>query len=146
VQSGKQAGSLRSQDRPARINTSFATLLRAAKKAAGRAYAPYSKFRVGAALLTRSGKVFAGCNVENASYGLTICAERNAIFGAIAAGEREFDRMVIFTPTASLTGPCGACRQVMAEFAPNLEVVLVNKAGKTRSYSLRELLPVQFKL
>ena len=122
------------------------SLIRAATQAAGKAYAPYSRFRVGAALLTKTGKVFAGCNVENASYGLAICAERNAMFSAVAAGEREFERIVIFTPTASLTGPCGACRQVMAEFAPNLEVVLVNKTGKTRSYSLRKLLPAQFKL
>ena len=113
---------------------------------AGRAYAPYSRFRVGAALLTKSGKVFAGCNVENASYGLTICAERNAISSAIAAGEREFERMVIYTPTKSLTGPCGACRQVMAEFAPNLKVTLVNRSGVTRTYRLSRLLPERFSL
>jgi len=121
-------------------------LIEAAKKAASRAYAPYSRFRVGAALLTKSGKVFAGCNVENASYGLTICAERSAIFSAIAAGEREFVRMVIFTPTEPLTGPCGACRQVMAEFAPNLRVILVNRSGRTRTYGLSKLLPERFAL
>lgn len=123
-----------------------AELVEAARIAAGRAYAPYSRFRVGAALLTKSGKVFAGCNVENASYGLTICAERNAIFSAIAAGEREFERMVIYTPTKSLTGPCGACRQVMVEFAPNLKVVLVNGSGRTRTYRLSKLLPERFAL
>jgi len=124
---------------------SITPLINAAKRAASRAYAPYSRFRVGAALRTRSGKVFTGCNVENASYGLTICAERAAVFAAVAAGEREFERIVIFTPTQSFTGPCGACRQVMAEFAPNLRVVLVNKTGETRSYSLKRLLPVQFR-
>jgi cytidine deaminase len=123
-----------------------AVLVEAAKAAARRAYAPYSKFRVGAAVRTKSGKVFAGCNVENASYGLTICAERAAIFAAVAAGEREFEQIVIFTPTQSFTGPCGACRQVVAEFAPELEVVLVNEQGRTRSYSLRKLLPVLFEL
>jgi len=127
-------------------DTSIRLLIRAAREAAGSAYAPYSRFRVGAALLTRSCRVFSGCNVENASYGLTICAERAAIFAAVAAGEREFERIVIFTPTRSFNGPCGACRQVMAEFAPNLRVVLVNKTGKTRSYSLKKLLPAQFKL
>jgi cytidine deaminase len=121
-------------------------LIEAAKRVASRAYAPYSRFRVGAALLTKSGKVFAGCNIENASYGLTICAERNAIFSAIAAGEREFEQMVIYTPTKSLTGPCGACRQVMAEFAPNLKVVLVNRSGLTRAYRLSKLLPERFAL
>ena len=125
---------------------SIESLICAAKQAAKYAYAPYSKFRVGAAALTKSGKVFAGCNVENASCGLTICAERAAIFAAIAAGEREFERIVIFAPTQSFTGPCGACRQVMAEFASDLEVVLVNKQGKSRSYSLKKLLPSQFKL
>jgi cytidine deaminase len=122
------------------------SLIEAAKEAARRAYAPYSRFRVGAALLTKSGKVFTGCNVENASYSLAICAERNAIFSAVAAGEREFARMVIFTPTESLTGPCGACRQVMAEFAPNLKVTLVNRSGRSRSYRLSKLLPERFAL
>ena len=97
-------------------------------------------------MLTKSGRVFAGCNVENASYGLSICAERNAIFNAIAAGEREFERMVVYTPTKSLTGPCGACRQVMAEFAPDLKVILVNRSDRTRNYRLSRLLPERFSL
>jgi cytidine deaminase len=128
-----------------RARSEDAALIQAAKRVANHAYAPYSRFRVGAAVRTRSGKVFAGCNVENASYGLTTCAERAAIFAAVGAGEREFDKIVIFAPTQSFTGPCGACRQVMAEFAPNLKVMLVNKTRKTRSYSLRKLLPAQFK-
>jgi cytidine deaminase len=121
-------------------------LVNAARLASRRAYAPYSRFPVGAALLTKSGKVFTGCNVENASYGLTICAERSVIFSAIAAGERKFEQMAVFTPTRTFTGPCGACRQVMAEFAPDLKIVLVNRASRTRRYSLRELLPARFKL
>src|SRR5712671_3663839 len=96
-------------------------LLRSAKKAMKNAHAPYSKFRVGAAILTSSGKIFAGCNVENASYGMTICAERNAIFAAVAAqpaGEKlAIEAVAVATRPASAAAPCGACRQVIAEFA-----------------------------
>jgi cytidine deaminase len=127
--------------RPARSE-----LIRAAKAAEKLAYAPYSRFRVGAALRTKSGRVFTGGNVENASYGLSVCAERVALFKAISEGEREFDAMVIYTPTRSFAAPCGACRQVMAEFAPNLKVVLVNRTGATRSYRLSRLLPERFAL
>jgi cytidine deaminase len=95
----------------------------AAKQAAGRAYAPYSRFRVGAAVLTSSGKIFAGCNVENASYGLCNCAERTAIFSAVAAGERTLQCVVVYTPTPGATAPCGACRQVIHEFGPRAQVV-----------------------
>jgi cytidine deaminase len=123
---------------------SLTAMLNVARQAAHRAYCPYSKFRVGACLRTESGRLFAGCNVENASYGLTICAERSAVFQAIAAGEREFDSIVIYTPTGSFTGPCGACRQVLAEFTPNLDVVLANRSGQTRQYRLKNLLPMQF--
>ena len=123
-----------------------ASLIAAAKAAAARAYAPYSRFKVGAALLTKSGKVFTGSNVENASYGLSVCAERVAIFKAVADGEREFDTLVVYSSARTLTAPCGACRQVMTEFAPKLRVILANRSGRTRTYRLEQLLPVRFSL
>jgi cytidine deaminase len=123
---------------------SIGQLRDAAKAVAARAFAPYSHFRVGAALQARSGVVFAGCNVENASYGLTICAERNAVFQMVAAGETAFDRIVIYTPTATPTAPCGACRQVLNEFNPDAEVVSVcDGPGVIRS-TVRDLLPAAF--
>lgn len=119
-------------------------LIKAAETAAHRAYAPYSRFSVGAALLGKDGKIYSGCNVENASYGLTICAERVAIGTAIAHGCREFSQIVIYTDTPSPTPPCGACRQVLNEFSPNLEVVLVNPQGIVGRLTLGELLPLAF--
>src|SRR6516162_4778763 len=100
-------------------------LVRAARAASERAYCPYSHFPVGAAVLTEAGRVFAGCNVENASYGLTVCAERSAVFQAVAAGERHVRAVVIYTPTPRPTAPCGACRQVLNEFGPDALVVSV---------------------
>lgn len=123
---------------------SIAHLRDAAKAAALRAYAPYSHFRVGAALQARSGTIFAGCNVENASYGLTICAERNAVFQMVAAGETAFDRIVIYTPTATPTAPCGACRQVLNEFNPDAEVISVCDGPDVICSTVRELLPAAF--
>ena len=108
---------------------------------AGRAYAPYSKFQVGAVLVGKDGRTFAGCNVENISFGLTICAERNAVFAAVAAGCREFARIVIVAYTEVPASPCGACRQVLAEFHPDLEVVLANFRGQSETFRLSELLP-----
>jgi cytidine deaminase len=122
----------------------LADLSERAKAASARAYCPYSKFRVGAALVTRSGTVFAGCNVENASYGLTICAERNAVFQMVAAGELAFDTIVIYTPTPTPTAPCGACRQVLNEFNPDAEVVSVCDGPDTIRSMVRELLPSAF--
>jgi len=121
-------------------------LIDRAKSAASRAYAPYSRFRVGAAIRGRSGAVFAGCNVENASYGLTICAERNAVFQMVAAGEGAFDAIVIYTPTATPTAPCGACRQVLNEFNPDAEVLSVCDGPESIRTTVRELLPGAFGL
>lgn len=111
-----------------------------------RALAPFSKFLVGAALETADGRVFTGCNIENASYGLTICAERVAIFKAISEGEkiRTFRRMAVAAETDTLTPPCGACRQLLWEFCGDMELILVNTAGKSETCRLSELLPRAF--
>jgi cytidine deaminase len=118
----------------------------AAKTAAGRAYAPYSKFTVGAAILTSTGKIYSGCNVENASYGLTNCAERTAIFNAVAAGEKKLKLqcVVVYTPTDMPTAPCGACRQVINEFGPNALILSICRGKGHISSSIRELLPGAF--
>lgn len=108
---------------------------------ASKAYAPYSNFRVGAVLVGSDGRTFGGCNVENISYGLTICAERNAVFAAVAAGCRDFVKVVVATDTAEPASPCGACRQVLAEFNSDMEVVLANFRGKAERFRLSELLP-----
>lgn len=120
------------------------SLISSAKQASSRAYAPYSMFRVGAALRTATGAVFCGCNVENASYGLTICAERNAIFQMVSGGETRFAEIVIFTPTPSPTAPCGACRQVLYEFGPDAVVVSVCDGPDQLRSTVRELLPGAF--
>lgn len=120
-------------------------LIDLAKEVSQKAYAPYSHFKVGAALLTKSGKVFTGCNVENASYGLTICAERNAVFKAISEGEKEFEKIVIYNDSDRLFSPCGACRQVLAEFSPNLEII-INSNNKIIRSNIEELLPLSFEL
>jgi cytidine deaminase len=116
-------------------------LMNHAKAAREAAYAPYSHFRVGAAIETSSGKVFVGCNVENISYGLTICAERNAVFAAVAAGERSFVQIAIVADSREPVSPCGACRQVLAEFSVELEVISGNLQGDEFRARLDELLP-----
>jgi len=121
-------------------------LVKAAKSAMERAYAPYSKFRVGAAVLGGSGAVHAGCNVENASYGLTICAERAAVSNAVCAGEREIRAVAIANSSGKPAFPCGACRQVIAEFAPpggDVEIHIISDGGVER-HMLSELLPHAF--
>ena len=119
-------------------------LEKAARAAAKAAYAPYSKFRVGAAVLTGSGKIFMGCNVENASFGLCNCAERTAIFTAVAAGERSVAAVAVYTPTPTPTSPCGACRQVINEFGPDA-IILGIADGKDRiETTLAALLPDAF--
>ncbi|MCL1791405.1 MAG: cytidine deaminase [Peptococcaceae bacterium] len=117
-----------------------------ARQALGRAYAVYSGFRVGAACLWSSGLVTLGCNVENASYGLTVCAERVALFAGVAQGEREPLGLAVAVEGAAFAVPCGACLQVMAEWAAELPIFLTNGDGEVRVTDLRELLPMAFKI
>jgi cytidine deaminase len=119
-------------------------LLAAARQVRERAYAPYSKFLVGAALLTREGQIITGINIENASYGLTICAERVAAFKAISEGHRAFALLAVVVDTETLTPPCGACRQVLWELAGDIPVVLGNLSATTTSFRMKELLPFPF--
>ena len=116
----------------------IAELIAAAAAVRERAYAPYSRFLVGAALRAADGTIFAGCNVENASYGLTICAERNAIAQAVAAGMRDFTAVAVVSENG--VTPCGACRQVLVEFGPEMMVIVVDIRGRRRIYTLAELL------
>jgi len=118
----------------------------AARKASQQAYAPYSKFKVGAAVLTRSGKIYAGCNVENASYGLCNCAERTAVFNAVAAGEKKLKIkcVAIYTPTLDPAAPCGACRQVINEFGPHARIVSNCRSRRILDTTLDQLLPNAF--
>ena len=118
-------------------------LVEAARAAQERAYCPYSHYRVGAALLTDDGRVFVGCNVENASYGLTICAERSAVFTAVSSGAQRFRRIVVVTDSEPPGPPCGACRQVLAEFGADLEVESVGPSQSKR-WRIGELLPDAF--
>jgi len=122
----------------------YEALIAAAKDARLNAHAPYSNFRVGAALRATSGRIFAGCNVENATYGLTVCAERVAIFKAISEGERGFDAIAVVTDADSLTPPCGACRQLIWEFCGDVPVVLSNLKEKTETIRMRDLFPKPF--
>ena len=108
------------------------------------AYVPYSRFPVGAALECDDGTVYTGCNIENAGYTPTNCAERPAVFKAVSEGHRKFTRIAVAAATERFTAPCGVCRQVLQEFAPDLEVILVNRDGKTLDLTLRELLPYGF--
>ena len=119
-------------------------LLRVASLQRQRAHAPYSKYKVGAAIRTARNKVHAGTNVENASYGLTVCAERTAAFAAVNAGDTKFEAIAIVIDDDRLPTPCGACRQVLAEFSPDMRVVLGTTGGLRRATTLRELLPDPF--
>lgn len=119
-------------------------LIAAALAARDHAHAPFSNFRVGAAIEDASGRVHTGCNIENATYGLTLCAERVAVFKAVSEGVREFRRIAIAADTDTLTPPCGACRQILWEFCGDIEVLLANPRGKSESLHLQDLFPRAF--
>jgi cytidine deaminase len=119
-------------------------LIAAARAARERAVADFSGFKVGAALETTDGQIITGCNIENASYGLTVCAERVAIFKAISEGHRAFRRMVVVADTESPTPPCGACRQIMWEFCGDIEVTMANLSAVTATLQMQDLLPLPF--
>ena len=119
-------------------------LFEAALAARENAFAPFSRFKVGAALEDESRRIHTGCNVENATYGLTVCAERVAVFKAISEGARQFRRIAVAADTDALTPPCGACRQILWEFCGDVEVVLLNLRGKIETYRLKELFPRPF--
>ena len=124
----------------------FEALCTAARTACSHAYAPYSGFRVGAACVGESGRIYSGANVENASYGLSICAERCAIFQAVAAGERRILAVAVFTPTAEPVTPCGACRQVICEFGDAIDVIGCCEGEAVQSWTAAALLPARFRL
>jgi len=124
--------------------TDYEALITAATQARENAHAAYSNFRVGAALRATSGRIFGGCNVENATYGLTVCAERVAILKAISEGERGFDAIAVVADTDALTAPCGACRQLIWEFCGDVPVILGNLKGKTEAIAMRDLFPTPF--
>ena len=127
-----------------RVKVTPARLMEEARRARRMAHAPYSRFPVGAALLTSTGRIFLGCNVENASYGLTTCAERAAVFAAVVAGEREFSAIAITAREGQGAPPCGACRQVLQEFAPGMWVYWRDDRGRILKSRLKALLPKAF--
>ena len=122
----------------------YKSLARLAVSAKTNAYAPFSDFHVGAALLTRDGKIYTGCNVESSSYSLTICAERNAVFKAYSEGERSFKAIAIAGDLPGFCSPCGACRQVLSDLCGNIDVVLINGSDEIAEYKLADLLPMAF--
>jgi cytidine deaminase len=119
-------------------------LIEAALAVRRNAHAPFSHFQVGAAIEDAAGRIHTGCNVENATYGLTLCAERVAVFKAISEGARQFKRVVVAADTDTLTPPCGACRQILWEFCGDIDLTLVNPRGKTESFRLKDLFPRPF--
>ena len=122
----------------------MATLIDEARAARENAVAPFSKFKVGAALRTKGGKIYRGCNVENSTYGLTVCAERVALLSALAAGERKFTAIAVVTQSEEPSTPCGPCRQLMWEYCGDIEVTLANLAGQRVEYKLSTLFPYPF--
>ena len=132
------------QDRPSIDSEVQSELLTRARDAASKAYVPYSEFPVGAAVLAADGSIHTGCNVENASYGLTICAERVAIFKALSDGKRSFRRIAVVADTPSPTPPCGACRQIIWEFCGDVEVIIANLTTVSATLRMKDLLPLPF--
>jgi cytidine deaminase len=126
------------------LNESSEQLIETATAARLRSVAPFSNFKVGAALQTKGGKVFTGCNIESASYGLTVCAERVAIWKALSEGERDFTDLVVVADTETLTPPCGTCRQIIWEFAKHASIVLANLRGQREEVHIIDLLPRAF--
>lgn len=122
----------------------FAELARLAREARLRAHAPYSRFKVGAALLTRDGQIVTGCNIENASYGLTLCAERTAVFKAVSEGIRDFAAIAVVCDSSRLAAPCGPCRQILWEFCGDIWVRLLDLKGHAKTLRMKELLPFPF--
>jgi cytidine deaminase len=126
------------------VKTEIRKLVKAARDARKRAIPPYSGFKVGAALRTEGGVIYSGCNIENATLGLTVCAERVALFKALSSGARKFAEIVVFTAAERPTPPCGACRQLLWEYCGDISVHLVNTRGREKSFTLKELLPYAF--
>jgi cytidine deaminase len=126
------------------MNKDLEKLIESATNSWGKAYAPYSEFKVGAAVLTKGGKVFTGCNIESASYGLTVCAERVAIWKAVSEGEKEFTNIAVVADTQELTPPCGTCRQIIWEFCGDVPVTFANLKGDVETVQMKELLPRAF--
>ncbi len=122
----------------------YQELVKIAQAVKQRAHAPYSKFPVGAALLASNRRIYTGCNIEISSYGLTICAERTAIFKAISEGERNFKAIAVITNDPKITPPCGACRQVLWDLAGNIDIIMANNKGKSKVVKLKELIPYAF--
>ncbi len=122
----------------------YPELVQSAQQAKKRAHAPYSHFPVGAALLASNGRMYTGCNVEISSYGLTICAERTAIFKAISEGERNFKAIAVVSNDPDITPPCGACRQVLWDLAGNIDIIMANPKGKSKTTKLKQLIPHAF--
>ena len=120
------------------------SLIAAAQRARLQSVAPFSKFLVGAAVRTANGKVYTGCNIESASYGLTVCAERVAIWKALSEGERQFTELAVVADTESLTPPCGTCRQIIWEFAKNATIIFANLKGESETFHMKDLLPRAF--
>jgi cytidine deaminase len=135
---------LAGSDRPASAEAAVHKLVAAARQARDHAVADFSHFKVGAALETDTGEIITGCNVENATYGLTVCAERVAIFKALSDGRRSFTRIAVVADTASPTPPCGACRQIIWEFCGDIDVVIANLTEITLTTRMKDLLPLPF--